>query len=224
MGLLDAFLNPPKKTTEVKPDIETPRWTTSAEQAGLLDEAGQMTFKSEHHGHAGVRTIHGALDLVSDIAEEVTDWETRVERQHDPSQHLPEDLRRVLAPSPRPLYVLADILPSRGWHTETLTIPVGNAALTDQWTLLSARVDRMWIEIVNQGANPLLISFTDDPNFSVAGSFAAITLPNTPANTPYVPRRFPVGGKVYAYSVLGTVVDYVEAYGARNFTLDYVNP
>lgn len=214
---LSDFLNPPPRTTEVVPDIENPRWTDSAQQAGLLDEAGQMTFKAEHHGHAGIRTIHGALDLVTDIAEEITDWEHKIESENA-EDRLPENLRRVLAHSPRPIVVLSYAMPAAAFHAETITVPAAGA-----WTLLSARSDRLWIEICNQGANPALISHTDDPNVNVTGSIAAIALPSG-ANNSGNPRRFAAGGKVWVYSALGTTIDYIETYGVRNLPLDWINP
>lgn len=313
-----SFLGPKRNTTPTVPDIETPRWMSADEQgladeSGLLDNDGQMTFRVQDHGHAGIRTIHGLIDLGSDLAEEVIDWENKQEAEKA-EKLLPEDLRKALAPAPRPFYTLANILPARSFRTDTLVIPAGNAELTDNWTLLSNRSDRMWIEIVNQGANPLLLSFTDDPNVLTVGGFPAFTIPavsstittttpppgTTPAQpavptsttlvqnvNPYpvlvtlsgftltavnvngqqvgttnaayivpsgqaisvtytvqgtwtwaavpvttsvpttatpIPRRLQIGGKVYAYSVLGTTIDYVEAYGLRNFELDYVNP
>lgn len=192
-------------------DLDNPKWETADEQ-GLLDESGQMTFGGGRHGSPGLRTSSMGLDLLHGIEGEVRDYAERLEERGEKTDlRLPADLAKVLAPPPDPIRVIADVNPAAACHMETVPVPAGG-----NWLLLSARTDRMWIEITNQGAvNPVLLSQTDDDNLNVAGEGSWITIAPTPAATAPVPRRFPVGGKLYVYSILGTTIDYIEAYGYR---------
>jgi hypothetical protein len=159
--------------------IEYPEWQTAADNIlPSLGDAHVMDFGHSQHGHAGVMTLSGVRDLMSNVKEEIHKWEERGERDHD----IPEFLRKVLPVEPDPVYVKADILPSARFHVDTFIIPaiVGGIpqGQTGGATLLSARGDRTRIIVTNVGANPAYVSWTDDvSNVQTLGEMAWIQLP-----------------------------------------------
>lgn len=194
-------------------DVDDPNWAPSFETDPVA------TIYGDGHSSHGIITIHGIMDLMHHLkeesVEEVRAWMEAGEREEE----LPEWLRAVLPiPDPKPVHVVANILPARSFHTATYLIPVAGNPIP-----VSTRVDRLRIVLTNLGANPAYFSFTDDAdNINTAGMDAWAAVPN--GAVPGNPRELRAGGKVYMYSPLGTQVDIQEEYGYRNLRGGSVNP
>ena len=186
-------------------DIDNPDWSSTFFQA---DES--MSFDQERHGHAGILTIHGVADLLHNLteeaAEEVREW---MEGGEDVAE-MPEWLRAVLPlPVLKPVDTTSIVLPAKAFHTATFNVP----AAPTLPVLVSARGDRLRLVVYNSGANPALLSWTDDAdNVNTAGQSGWCALPNG-AVPGANPREIRAGGKVWVYSTLGTSVDIQEEYG-----------
>lgn len=148
-----------------EPRLYDPRWYTAAETPGLLDPEGNMTFGHENHGHAGILTVSGIVDLMHHVRDEIEEWEQRGAAEDD----VPEFLRSALPHNlPRPIDVRADINPAAAYHTETIQVPAATQPIP-----LSLRLDRSRIVVTNLGINPVFLSFTDDADgINTAGQSA----------------------------------------------------
>lgn len=137
-----------------EPTLYDPRWYTAEETPNLLDPEGNMTFGHEEHGHAGILTVSGIVDLMHYVRDEIQEWEKRGAAEDD----VPEFLRNALPHNlPRPVDVRADLNPSAAFHTETFQIPAASNPIP-----ISLRLDRSRVVVTNVGPNPVFLSFTDD--------------------------------------------------------------
>lgn len=194
--------------------IEDPEWLQN------FHPDGAMSFGADAHGHPGVLTIHGLRDLAhhlkEEAAEEIREWMEEGER----SEAMPEWLRAVLPAPIQPLPVLADINPAVSWSAQT--IPVAAGVLVP----LSFRGDRVRALVSNVGAtNPVWISpITDTNNFDTTGaspiSWIKIPIGSSFAN----PREIRSGGKIYAWSPVGTTVDIQEEFGYKYREGGFLSP
>jgi hypothetical protein len=183
--------------------IESPDWTPS------FTVDGAMTFDKERHGHAGVLTTHGILDVMSHVVEEGGDLIKAFLEGKMPIEEMPLWLQEALnLNAPPAVDVLADINPARHFRTTAYTIPAGLEP-----TLISAMGTRVRAVITNTGtANPAYLSWTDNvTTFNSAGDMEWITL--NKGVDPTNPRIIQARGKIYAYSPLGTTIDIHEEYG-----------
>lgn len=179
---------------------------------------GGMTFGQDRHGHAGLLTIHGIVDLMEHLTEEaeaeVRKWLEGGAR----NETEPDWLRNALPVAAPPVDVRADVNPAYHWRADTYVIPVAGAG-----TLLSARGDRLRAVVTNTGANPAFLSWTDDvQSLNSPGDTSWVLLKN--GVDPTNPRTLLCGGKIYCYSTLGTNVDIQEEYGMRFSEGGYQTP
>lgn len=176
-----VFVTPGVPANDYEDGLENPDWTPT------FTTDGAMTFDVERHGHAGVRTIHGGLDVMEDIAEETGELIRRFLEGELPPNELPEWLRRVLPVNlPPPVDVRADVNPARHFRTTTYVIPGGG-----QPTLISAMADRLRAVLTNTGPTPCQISWTDNAtNINTGGAMEWVTLsagsPGASSSTPAV--------------------------------------
>lgn len=177
---------------------------------------GGMTFDHQRHGNAGILTVHGVVDMMEHLTEEAEAEVRHWMEEGCRDETAPDWLRAVLHRPPPPINVQADVNPAWHWRSGEYVIPVAG-----DWTLLSARGDRLRAVIVNQGANPALLSWTDDEPLS-SGNGPWIVVPN--GNLPGNPREIRAGGKIYAFSTLGTTLDIQEEYGMRDYEGGYQSP
>jgi hypothetical protein len=192
-------------------DLDNPIWETDV-PGPMFTADGSMGFGHDNHGHPGIMTIHGVRDLLQYVHDEIEKLEEKGEHTVD----LPDFLKSVLQPPPSPVLVQAEVAPAKAFHCDTFVLPVTAIGQSGGATLLSARGDRTRIIITNTGANAAYVSWSDDvSNVQTLGQMAWMALPPGTAPVPAGnPREIRAGGKVYAYSVLGTTVDIQEEYGS----------
>lgn len=191
-------------------DIENPDWSP-------FTTDGAMTFDQDRHGHAGILTIHGMLDLVNHLGhtakEEIEEWIERGEREEE----MPEWLRAVLpTDQPPPVPVFSFPVPARAFRMDEIQIP----ALGGQSggaTKISDRQDRIRLIVANvDTANTGFIGASSDTSGLTAATQSGgpnwAFFPRA-ASSPFGVLEIRARGPVYAYSFSGMVISVQEEYG-----------
>lgn len=194
-------------------DPDNPIWSTDI--PGPNETANPYGVAT---GHPGVMTLSGIRDLMHHFETEVEDALRHAEEEGQTTAELPAFLREVLPLAPKPVWVKADIVASKRFHTDTFVIPANASGIpqgsSGGATLVSARGDRTRIVITNTGANPAYFSYDDDVDSVITtGEMAWAIIAVAGAANPPCFREIRAGGKVYVYSPLGTTIDVQEEYG-----------
>lgn len=187
-------------------DIEDPSWEP-------FTTDGAMTFDQQRHGHAGILTIHGMLDLVHHLGveakEELEEWIRQGEREDD----MPDWLRAVLPTDvPPPIQVYSYPVPARSFRMSEIQVPA-----LGQATKISDRQDRIRLIVANvDTANTGFIGATSDlTGLSAAAQSGGPNWAFFPraASSPFGVIEIRARGTIYAYSFSWMVISVQEEYG-----------
>lgn len=158
------------------------------------------------HQHESVRTIGGALDLLHDVAEEVTEW---VERESDGPGHAWPRNRD------KPMVLHVYQRGSKSFRAATYNVGVASAGIK-----VPAREFRSHIEVTNWGPGYLYVQHETGTGLGQPAPNAVKIPPPGPDATQTgieITRRFPTEAEMWLFPGtpgVAQVVEIVEYYSA----------
>lgn len=169
-------------------DIEDPIWASEPVEP-------HVGAPFDRHQHGGVRTAHGAIDLMHHVEDEVIDWIER-DTQEGPG-HKPRHAResaRIIETMP---------ISTTRWRGDVFVV-----TSTDSITIAQFREQRTRVVITNQGPNVVYVGHDDLINPSVAIPGPAIAVNGS--------REFRTAAQIVCIAASGgtnqSVVDVQDEY------------